>query len=59
MKVSFGVFNSSSIQSVEKELDSFRTDLHGLMWAIARTKTGLDYSMASQLKYVIDKGNNW
>lgn len=56
MKVSFGVFNNSnSIQSIEKELDSFRTDCHGLMWAIARTKPGLDYSMAAQLKYVIDK----
>lgn len=56
MKVSFGVFNNSnSIQSIEKELDSFRTDYHGLMWAIAGTKPGLDYSMAAQLKYVIDK----
>ena len=55
MKVSFGVFNSNSIQPIEKELDSFRTDFHGLMWGIARTKPGLDYSMAAQLKYVIDK----
>lgn len=57
MKVSFGVFNSNSIQPIEKELDSFRTDFHGLMWAIARTKHGLDYSMAAQFKYVIDKLN--
>ena len=55
MKVSFGVFNSNSIQPIEKELDSFRTDFHGLMWGIARSKPGLDYSMAAQLKYVIDK----
>lgn len=40
MKVSFGVFNSNSIQPIEKELDSFRTDCHGLVWAIARTKPG-------------------
>lgn len=56
MKVSFNVFNQpNSIQSVEEELDSFRTTIRSGIWAIARTKPGLDFTMASQLNYVNDK----
>lgn len=56
MKVSFSVFNQpNSIQSVEEELDLFRTTMRTGIWAIARTRPGLDFSMASQLNYVIDK----
>lgn len=54
MKVSFGVFNPSST-SIEEELDSFRTALRSCIWTIAKTKPGLDFSMTSQLNYVIDK----
>ena len=56
MKVSFSVFNQpNSIQSVEEELDLFRTTMRSGVWAIARTKPGLDFTMASQLNYVNDK----
>ena len=56
MKVSFSVFNQpNSIQSVEEELDLFRTTMRTGIWAIARTRPGLDFSMASQLNYVIEK----
>lgn len=56
MKVSFSVFNQpSSIQPVEEELDLFRATMRTGIWAIARTRPGLDFSMASQLNYVIDK----
>ena len=56
MKVSFNVLNQpNSIQSVEEELDSFRTTIRSGIWAIARTKPGLDFTMASQLNYVNDK----
>ena len=56
MKVSFSVFNQpNSIQSVEEELDLFRTTMRSGIWAIARTKPGLDFSMASQLNYVNEK----
>lgn len=56
MKVSFSVFNQpNSIQPVEEELDLFRTTMRTGIWAIARTRPGLDFSMASQLNYVIDK----
>ena len=56
MKVSFNVFNQpNSIQSVEEELDSFRTTMRSGIWAIARTKPGLDFYTASQLNYVNDK----
>lgn len=58
MKVSFGVFNQpNTIQSVENELDLFRTVMRSGIWAIARTKPGMDSSMAFQLNYVIDKLN--
>lgn len=58
MKVSFGVFNQpNTIQSVEEELDLFRTVMRSGIWAIARTKPGMDSSMAFQLNYVIDKLN--
>ena len=56
MKVSFSVFNQpNSIQSVEEELDLFRTTMRSGVWAIARTKPGLDFYTASQLNYVNDK----
>lgn len=56
MKVSFGVFNQpNTIQSVEEELDLFRTTMRSGIWAIARTRPGLDFTMASQLNYVIEK----
>lgn len=56
MKVSFSVFNQpNSIQSVEEELDLFRTTMRSGVWAIARTKPGLYFSMASKLNYVNDK----